>query len=87
MSKIGKSFTIDIKAYQWLKQYAAAAGKKESYIVNEALLKIKREMETWNCPECGQNLSNDYKECWKCVPGSESDVLDKLYGKPKKGGK
>ena len=69
MSKIGKSFTIDNEAYQWLKASAAAAGKKESYIVNAALLKLKKEMETWTCSECNQLVGNEYKECWHCVPG------------------
>ena len=66
MSKIGKSFTIDNKAYQWLQQYAKAAGKKESYVVNAALLKVMREVETWECTNCNKDNSKDYADCWNC---------------------
>ena len=69
MSKIGKSFTIDIKAYQWLQQYAKAAGKKESYVVNAALLKIKRELETWECSVCGFENPQAAKKCDRYAEG------------------
>ena len=69
MSKIGKSFTIDMKAYQWLQQYAKAKGKKESAVVNAALLKIKRELETWKCSICGLVNPQEAKTCDSFVKG------------------
>jgi len=72
MSKIGKSFTIDLEAYHWLKEYAAKVGKKESFVLNAALLKTKKEMETWICPQCNQRISKTEIECWKCEVKSDT---------------
>ena len=41
MTKIGKTFTIDLDVYNWLEQYAKDKNRKVSYMVNLALRRIK----------------------------------------------
>jgi 3-methyladenine DNA glycosylase AlkD len=66
MGKIGKTFTIDLDIYTWLEQHAKDKNRKVSYVVNAALRQIKREVETWDCPECNKNNANQFKTCYNC---------------------
>jgi ribosomal protein L40E len=64
--KIGKTFTIDLDIYNWLEQHAKDKNRKVSYVVNQALRQIKRTVETWDCPKCQSNNSNQFNDCHKC---------------------
>jgi len=66
MAKIGKTFTIDLDIYTWLEQHAKDKNRKVSYIVNAALRKIKEQVQTWTCPECGASNGNQFSDCHKC---------------------
>ena len=66
MGKSGKTFTIDIKILAWFEEYAKKQGKKESAIVNSMLNSLKRQDESWNCPECNASNSNDFSDCHGC---------------------
>jgi len=66
MTKIGKTFTIDLDVYNWLVQYAKDKNRKVSYMVNLALRKIKDQTQMWTCPECGQSNGNQFTDCVKC---------------------
>jgi len=64
MGKVGKTFTIDHKLYVWLANHAEKEGKKESYIINAMLNSLKRQHETWTCPECTGTNHISEKVCW-----------------------
>ena len=66
MGKIGKTFTIDHKLYTWLANHAEKEGKKESYIINAMLNNLKRQYETWSCPECNATNDNQFTSCHDC---------------------
>ena len=53
MTKIGKTFTIDLDVYNWLVEHAEKKKRKVSYVVNMALRQVKRTTEQWKCPVCG----------------------------------
>ena len=75
MAKIGKTFTIDIDIYTWLEQHAKAKDRKVSFVVNQALRQIKRNVETWDCPKCGKNNANEFKSCWNCEHDKRMEEL------------
>ena len=64
MGKVGKTFTIDHELYVWLADHAEKEGKKESYIINAMLTNLKRQHETWTCPECNGTNHISEKVCW-----------------------
>ena len=66
MTKIGKTFTIDLDIYNWLVQHAKDKNRKVSFVVNLALRKIKSDAQTWACPECGTSNGNQFTTCVKC---------------------
>jgi sugar/nucleoside kinase (ribokinase family) len=66
MTKIGKTFTIDLDVYNWLVQHAKDKNRKVSFVVNLALRKIKNQTQTWTCPECGTSNGNQFSDCHKC---------------------
>ena len=59
MTKIGKTFTIDLDVYNWLVAHAKDKNRKVSFVVNKALRQIKRTTLEWKCPIC--NTYNDNK--------------------------
>ena len=63
MGKVGKTFTIDHELYTWLSNHAEKEGKKESYIINAMLNNLKRQYETWSCPECNATNANRFTSC------------------------
>jgi len=66
MGKVGKTFTVDAKVLVWLEEYAIRQDKKESFIVNDLLYKLKRMTETWDCPECNATVDNHLTKCHGC---------------------
>jgi len=66
MTKIGKTFTIDLDIYNWLVQHAKDKNRKVSFVVNLALRKIKSDAQTWKCPKCGSSNGNQFNHCHKC---------------------
>ena len=64
MTKIGKTFTIDLDVYNWLVKHAADKERKVSYVVNLALRKIKQESQTWKCPVCGALNDEESQSCY-----------------------
>jgi len=66
MGKVGKTFTIDHNLYTWLADHAEKEGKKESYIINAMLNNLKRQFETWSCPECNATNDNQFVTCHDC---------------------
>ena len=68
MGKVGKTFTCDMKVLMWLEEYAKKQHKKESYIVNAMLNSLKRQEESWTCPECKATNDNQFTSCHSC-PG------------------
>ena len=66
MTKIGKTFTIDLDVYTWFVQYAKDKNRKVSYMINLALRRMKEQTQTWACPECGTSNGNQFTTCAKC---------------------
>ena len=66
MTKIGKTFTIDLDVYNWLEQYAKDKNRKVSYMVNLALRRIKEQTQTWKCPKCKVSNGNEFTTCHNC---------------------
>ena len=66
MTKIGKTFTIDLEVYNWLDQHAKGEKRKVSFIVNKALRQFKMAMTMWRCPECQANNANEFNSCHNC---------------------
>jgi len=66
MGKVGKTFTCDVKVLLWLEEYAKKEHKTESYIVNDLLYGMKRQTETWSCPDCNATNDNRFEECHDC---------------------
>jgi hypothetical protein len=66
MSKVGKTFTVDLENLVWLQNYARQHRKKESAIVNEMLTASRRTDQTWECPECQAVNDNQFQTCHSC---------------------
>jgi len=66
MSKIGKTFTIDLDVYMWLGEYAKKHKQKESYVLNSLLRKAKKQFTAWACPECNATNDNQFNSCHEC---------------------
>jgi len=66
MSKVGKTFTFDVKVLIWLEEYAKKEHKKQSYIVNSMLNSMMRQTQTWKCPECTAVNDNQFTSCHSC---------------------
>ena len=69
MSKIGKTFTIDVSCYLWLQEYAKNLGQKESYVLNTILRNARHELDRWTCPECNESNRLLYTSCHNCSYG------------------
>jgi len=66
MSKVGKTFTFDVKVLIWLEEYAKKEHKKQSYIVNSMLNSMMRQTQTWKCPDCNAINDNQFTTCHSC---------------------
>ena len=78
MTKIGKTFTIDLDVYNWLVDHAIKEKRKVSFVVNAALRQIKRTTQQWKCPIC--NTYND-KASLSCYVLKDGEFCE---GKPPK---
>jgi len=66
MSKVGKTFTVDIDVLVWLESHAKKNNKKESALVNGMLRSAMRRNQTWKCPECSSVNDNQFTSCHSC---------------------
>jgi phage FluMu protein Com len=66
MSKVGKTFTVDIDVLVWLESHARKKNMKESALVNGMLRSAMRQHQTWKCPECTAVNDNQFTTCHSC---------------------